>query len=107
MRTVMDDFMHELFKDHNKTVGGKIGAKDLEFCALALCGESGELANVIKKEWRDGEDMELERLKETADVLVYTLLLTYLSGWTWEQLVEMAHHKHQQFMEKQNAKRNN
>lgn len=30
---------------------------DERFLALALCGEAGELANMIKKRWRDGADL--------------------------------------------------
>lgn len=29
---------------------------DERFLALALCGEVGELANMVKKRWRDGAD---------------------------------------------------
>lgn len=43
------------------------------FLGLALAGEAGELANKIKKAWRDGETPELEKeiLAEIADVQGY------------------------------------
>jgi NTP pyrophosphatase (non-canonical NTP hydrolase) len=43
------------------------------FLALAAAGEAGEVANVQKKIWRDGESEELTRKleDEIADVLIY------------------------------------
>ena len=43
------------------------------FLALAAGGEMGELQNVVKKMWRDGQDQELSVAvaKEAADVLIY------------------------------------
>lgn len=43
------------------------------FLGLALAGEAGELANLVKKYWRDGpsEALEAEILKEMADVQGY------------------------------------
>jgi hypothetical protein len=35
---------------------GPEGDDRLRFLALALAGEAGELANFVKKEWRDGDD---------------------------------------------------
>lgn len=45
------------------------------FLALALCGEVGELANFIKKRWRDGASFEEEIRDEIADIRVYLELL--------------------------------
>lgn len=43
------------------------------FLGLAQAGEAGELANVIKKMWRDGQSEELfhKMVGEMADVLIY------------------------------------
>ena len=43
------------------------------FIALALVGEAGELANLFKKEWRDGLDMERRHkmIDELGDIMVY------------------------------------
>ena len=103
----LDDFARELYTDHARTVGTFGQEEDIRFCALALAGEAGEVANVVKKEWRDRKDLEGRRLEESADVLVYLLLLCNMSGWTFERLLEEAHKKHQQFMEKWDADRNN
>ncbi len=48
---------------------------DERFLALALCGEAGELANLIKKRWRDGKDLSEEVKDEIADIRVYLELL--------------------------------
>jgi NTP pyrophosphatase (non-canonical NTP hydrolase) len=48
---------------------------DERFLALALCGEAGELANMIKKRWRDGADLREETRDEIADVRIYLELL--------------------------------
>jgi hypothetical protein len=44
---------------------------DERFLALGLCGEVGELANMIKKRWRDGVDLTEEIRDEIADIRVY------------------------------------
>jgi len=50
------------WKQHSKELHERIGREsmdiapwsieDIRFLSLALCGEAGELANVVKKEWR-------------------------------------------------------
>jgi NTP pyrophosphatase (non-canonical NTP hydrolase) len=49
---------------------------DERFVALGLCGEVGELANMIKKRWRDGVDLTEEIREEIADIRVYLELMT-------------------------------
>lgn len=53
---------------------------DERFLALALCGEAGELANMIKKRWRDGVDLTAEIREELADIRVYLELLAKCFG---------------------------
>lgn len=53
---------------------------DERFLALALCGEAGELANLIKKRWRGGVDLSEEVRDEIADVRVYLELLAKCFG---------------------------
>jgi len=53
---------------------------DERFLALGLCGEAGELANMIKKRWRDGVDLTDEIRDEIADVRVYLELLAKCFG---------------------------
>jgi len=53
---------------------------DERFLALALCGEAGELANMIKKRWRDGVDLSEEIRDEVADIRVYLELIAKCFG---------------------------
>jgi NTP pyrophosphatase (non-canonical NTP hydrolase) len=51
----------------NLTSGGEV----INFLALAICGEAGELANVIKKMWQ-GDDVDRDQLRdEIADIRIY------------------------------------
>jgi len=44
---------------------GEHGSKmDVCFLALAMAGEAGEAANVVKKAWRDGSEVDREKLAE-------------------------------------------
>ncbi len=46
-------------------------AEIVNFLALALCGEAGELANLIKKMWR-GDSISPEKIRhEIADIRIY------------------------------------
>lgn len=67
-----------IYELHHKMTGKLFPAfssQDERFLALALCGEAGELANFIKKRWRDGADFSEEIKDEIADVRVYLELL--------------------------------
>jgi NTP pyrophosphatase (non-canonical NTP hydrolase) len=67
-----------LYELHEKMTGHLFPAysnTDERFLALALCGEAGELANMIKKRWRDGADLTVEIRDEIADIRVYLELL--------------------------------
>lgn len=67
-----------LYELHQKMTGHLFPAyssEDERFLALALCGEAGELANNIKKRWRDGADLADECRDEIADIRVYLELL--------------------------------
>lgn len=52
------------------------------FIALALAGEAGELANLFKKEWRDGVDAERRKqmVDELGDAMVYLRALAQHMG---------------------------
>ena len=77
---------------------------DIRFLALGLVGESGELANFIKKRWRDGDRHEAEIIAEIADVCAYAFMLAQKMGVTPLGLVRELARKQQVFIEKMQAR---
>ncbi len=73
---------------------------DERFLALALCGEAGELANMVKKRWRDGADLSESIRDEIADIRVYLELLAKCFGIEGEKLDERVKMKLEQVVEK-------
>ena len=71
----------------------------LEQCAntsyltLGLCGESGEVAELIKKGIRDNNLDEKELAKELGDVLWYLSNLAELYGYTLEDIANINKNK--------------
>jgi NTP pyrophosphatase (non-canonical NTP hydrolase) len=59
---------------------------DERFLTLALCGECGELANMIKKRWRDGVDLTEEIREEICDIRVYLELVARCFGIEGDKL---------------------
>ena len=73
----------DLLKLHEQMTGHLFEAwssSDERFLALAICGEAGELANYVKKRWRDGADYTEEIRDEIADIRVYLELLAKCFG---------------------------
>jgi NTP pyrophosphatase (non-canonical NTP hydrolase) len=66
---------------------------DERYLALALCGEAGELANMIKKRWRDGADLKAEIIEEIADIRIYLELLAKCFGIEGNKLDAAVHSK--------------
>ena len=60
---------------------------DPSFCALGLAGEVGELANLAKKEWRDGVHLLPEIRLEAADVFIYLILYARARGFSLEKAI--------------------
>lgn len=70
MKDVMDlDHKYQLEHLH------ELNMQNLSFFTLALGGEVGELLNVVKKMWRDGETPELWKSleEEIVDIVVYLM----------------------------------
>lgn len=65
-------------------------AERVRFWTLALCGEAGELANQVKKEWRgDPEnDYEVNVRSEIADVRIYLQRLADELGYDIDKLCQ-------------------
>jgi NTP pyrophosphatase (non-canonical NTP hydrolase) len=81
-------------------------SEDERFLALALCGEAGELANMIKKRWRDDADLTEEIRDELADVRVYLELLAACFDIDGVRLDERVQQKLVKVVEKHKMKLN-
>lgn len=73
---------------------------DIRFLALGLTGEAGELANFVKKRWRDGDRHERALQLEVADVCAYAFMLADLLGLTPASLIEAIAEKQSSFVAK-------
>ena len=96
-----------LFELHEKMTGHLFPAysnKDERFLALAICGEAGELANMIKKRWRDDADLTEEVRDEIADIRVYLELLAKCFGIEGEKLDRRVEQKLAKVVEKHKAR---
>lgn len=96
-----------LYELHEKMTGHLFPAysnTDERFLALALCGEAGELANMIKKQWRDGVDLSEEIRDEIADVRIYLELLAKCFNIEGLKLDERVRQKLEKVVEKHKAR---
>lgn len=58
--------------------------------ALGLCGESGEIADMIKKHLHQGHDLDTEHVaKELGDVAWYLALGATVLGYDLEDILQM------------------
>lgn len=80
--------------------------EDVRFLVLALCGEVGELANYIKKHWRDGTDFSEEIKDEIADIRVYLELIAKCYDLEGEKLDQRVEQKLLKVVEKHKARLN-
>lgn len=75
-----DEMRRTLKSDHDD---------DIKFLAIALglCGESGEVAELVKKKYLHGASIKKERLvNELGDVLWYLAALTEMHGLSLERV---------------------
>ena len=75
---------------------------DERFLSLAICGEVGELANMIKKRWRDGADLKEEIRDEIADIRVYLELIAKCFDIEGSKLDERVQQKLEKVVKKHN-----
>lgn len=91
----IDEIFARCLENHMKYshTGDREG--DVRFIALALAGEAGELANYVKKRWRERDSTlyETETWHEVADVTAYAMMLAAVLGKTPQDLVEVIAHK--------------
>lgn len=65
-------------------------ATGLSNTALGLCGESGEIADMIKKHLHQGHDLDTEHVaKELGDVAWYLALGATVLGYDLEDILQM------------------
>ena len=64
--------IHQRFVELSRAKGSLVSDEEvINFLALAICGEAGELANVIKKKWQ-GDEVNRDHLRdEIADIRIY------------------------------------
>ena len=67
--------------------------KGLEYTTMGLCGEAGEVANKVKKIFRDhhgfvSEDMRALIKEELGDALWYIDMIAYELGLDFEEIAE-------------------
>ena len=69
----------------------KLTASDLLLnSALGLCGESGEVADLVKKHLFQGHDLDLEHIaKELGDIAWYLAVGAYGIGYDLETILQM------------------
>ena len=69
----------------------KLAASDLLLnSALGLCGESGEVADLVKKHLFQGHDLDLNHVaKELGDISWYLAVGAYAIGYDLETILQM------------------
>lgn len=74
-------YIHQEFVRRANTKGTLVSHNETaRFLALALCGEAGELANLMKKEWRGDFIPQQEIADEMADIRIYLEHLAWMMG---------------------------
>lgn len=91
----MPSWAKEILGIHELAIKKKItpwSDEDIRFLALALCGEAGEFANMIKKHWRGDKVISprnsVSTHNELVDIRVYTELLAHALGIDLNEAVE-------------------
>ena len=77
---------------------------DIRFFALGLAGEAGEVANFVKKRWRDGDGHDADLRAEVADVFAYNIMLADALGMSPDDLIAEVARKQQVFIAKMKAR---
>lgn len=78
--------------------------RDIQFLTLGLTGEAGEVANFVKKRWRDGDGHDADIRKEIADVCAYAFMLANTMGMAPRDLIDTIAEKQAVFVAKMDAR---
>ena len=85
--------MNEYQNEAMRTASGVTAASDENFIlngAMGLCGESGEIIDLLKKNMFQGHDIDKEHLaKECGDVLWYVAILAKGLVYSLDEIGEM------------------
>lgn len=80
--------INEYQKEALRTVNCHAGL--IENAALGLCGESGEVADLVKKAFFQGHELDRDRLaKELGDVAWYLAVGAFAIGYELETVLQM------------------
>lgn len=77
----------QFFEQCMKTAIKNKNTNNMLYASNALCGESGELANYVKKVIRDNKNFDNEILLEIFDIWWYTMYLLDIMGYTPELVI--------------------
>jgi len=77
---------------------------DIRFLTLGLAGEAGEVANFVKKRWRDGDGHDQAIRYEIADVCAYAFMLASTMGMSPQDLIDTIAEKQRVFVAKMQAR---
>jgi NTP pyrophosphatase (non-canonical NTP hydrolase) len=89
-RNKMDIF--DLHKKMTSHLFPAFSSTDERFLTLAISGEAGELANLIKKRWRDNANLFEEIRDEIADIRVYLELIAKCFSIEGSKLQDASNH---------------
>jgi len=84
-----DEFQREALKTKKSWGRLREDLNDVVYLVLAINGEAGEMAEVVKKAWRDGKDLDREWLiDELGDVLWYAAVLADVLGVSLSEVMK-------------------
>lgn len=102
--SALEDVWNQARKNHEDYSATGDIENDIRFFALGLAGEAGELANFVKKRWRDGDGHDQAIRYEVADVCAYAFMLADRMGMSPGGLIATIAEKQQAFIAKMKAR---
>lgn len=78
----LDEYAAQVAAVAGISSGAKVSNEKLAYVALGLAGEAGEVADAVKKMFRDGHEDLTDAADELGDVIYYWSCMCVLSGRT-------------------------